>query len=222
MTRVARVVVLFAKWPGRGRAKRRLARAIGSDGAARLARSFLQDTVALVAESGSSRLVITYAPPTARRHFARLAPHAHLVAQPRGTFGTRLRSALAAGLADGRRVALIGADSPTLPPSRVRRAFAGLRTADVALAPASDGGYVLIATRAALPTSLFRRMPWSTRRVMRETVRRAHQAGLRVAVLPAWYDVDDAAGLRRLRADRRGMARARATREALRAIGRNR
>lgn len=218
MRRVDRVVVLLAKWPGAGRAKRRLAREIGREQAQALARSFLEDTLALVARSGADRLVIAYAPPAARAHFDALAPHARLVGQPAAGFGTRLRSAVEAGLAAGRRVVVIGADSPTLPPAHVRRAFARLAHADAVLGPADDGGYYLIGARAPLPPDLFARMPWSTARVMRETLRRAAAAGLRVALLPYAYDVDDAAGLRRLARDRVGLARARATRRTLDAL----
>jgi uncharacterized protein len=218
VSRVDRVVVLLAKWPGGGRAKRRLASGIGRRRAEALARSFLEDTLALIDKVGADRVVIAYAPPAARERFAALAPRARLVEQPRGGFGTRLRGAIEAGRAAGRRVAVIGADSPTLPASYVRRALDRLVRADAALGPAEDGGYYLIATRVHLPAGLFARMPWSTARVMRETMRRAAEAGLRVAVLPRAYDVDDASDLRRLVRDRAGLARARATRRTLDAL----
>lgn len=213
------MLVLFAKWPRPGRAKRRLARALGTRAAAPLARSFLLDTIALAATSRADLVLVAYAPPSARRSFAAAANGARLVPQPRRGFGKRLEQALGAGLAAGHRVVLIGADSPTLPPSILRRAFARLAHADLVLGPATDGGYYLIGARAALPGSLFRGMPWSTARVADETLRRAAGAGLRVAVLPAWYDVDDAAGLRRLLADDPGLRRAHATSATLAALG---
>lgn len=218
MSRVDRAVVLIAKWPGAGHAKRRLASGVGRSRARALALAFLQDTLALMGRTGADRLVIAYAPPAARALFAALAPHARLVEQPAGGFGTRLRAALDAGLTVGRQVAVIGADSPTLPPSRVRSTFARLAHVDAVLGPADDGGYYLIGARSPLPLSLFARMPWSTSRVMCETMRRATEAGLRVAVLPPWYDVDDAASLRRLASDRTGLARARTTRRTLDAL----
>ena len=219
MSRADRVVVLFAKWPDRGRAKQRLARAIGRDRAQLLARSFLLDMLSLIDRSGADRVVIAYAPPAARLRFARCAPHARLVAQPRAGFGRRLQSAIDAGLAVGRHVVLVGADSPTLPSAHMRRAFAHLAHADLALGPTADGGYYLIATRARLPSTLFARMPWSTALVTRETLRRSAEAGLRVAILPEWYDLDDVVGLRRLVRDRAGLTRARATRRTLDALG---
>ena len=82
------------------------------------------------------------------------------------------------------------------------------------LGPAVDGGYYLIGAREPLPRSLFARMPWSSDAVAAETLRRARDAALRVALLPKWYDVDDGPGLARLSADR-GLSRAPHTRSAL-------
>lgn len=219
MRRAGRVVVLFAKWPRPDRAKRRLGRDIGVAAAACLARSFLVDTLALLERSGADRVVIAYAPPAARQHFAGLARDATLVPQPRAAFGRRLERALEAGLAAGRRVLVVGADSPTLPPAFLRAGFARLSRADAVLGPAEDGGYYLIGAGAPLPSTLFRRVPWSTPAVARATLARAAAAGLRVALLPRWYDVDDIAGLRRLLRDRAGLGRARSTRAALIEIG---
>ncbi len=172
-----------------------------------MARAFLADTLALSRRVGADQIIVAYAPRSARPAFATLAPDARLVAQPRGGFGTRLRAALHSGHANGRRVVLIGTDSPTLASATVRRAFEQLARADCVLGPALDGGYYLIGARRPLPRALFVRMPWSTDAVAAETLRRARGAGLRVALLPAWYDVDDATGLARLAADR-SLARA--------------
>jgi glycosyltransferase A (GT-A) superfamily protein (DUF2064 family) len=43
-------------------------------------------------------------------------------------------------------------------------------------------------------------MPWSTPAVLDETVARVHRLGLRLALLPPWFDVDRGADLERLRA----------------------
>lgn len=208
---------MLAKWPRAGRAKRRLGQRVGSNSATSLARAFLVDTLALSRRCGADEVVVAYAPPAARAAFATLAPAAHLVAQPRAGFGTRLRSALDAGQAKGKRVVLIGTDSPTLPAAIIRRGFAHLERVNCVLGPAIDGGYYLIGARERLPDSLFARMPWSSDAVASETLRRARDAGLRVALLPTWYDVDDEAGLARLATDR-GLSRARHTQAALRRL----
>lgn len=169
-------------------------------------------------ERVACRRVIAFAPPSDAAWFARLDRGAVLVPQPRASFGTRLSAALAAGLSRGGRAVVIGMDSPTLPAQTVRLAFRALERADCVLGPARDGGYYLIGARVALPPTLFRAMPWSTSRVLRETLSRARAATIRVALLPEWYDIDDAPSLARLRRDARGLRRAAATRAALRAL----
>jgi ADP-ribose pyrophosphatase len=61
--------------------------------------------------------------------------------------------------------------------------------ADVVLGPAMDGGYWLVAMRAAHEAP-FHDIPWSTPAVWAVTVRRCREAGLRVHELEPWRDVD--------------------------------
>ncbi|MDQ3096911.1 MAG: TIGR04282 family arsenosugar biosynthesis glycosyltransferase [Chloroflexota bacterium] len=211
--------MILTKWPKPGQGKRRLGRDIGLARAALLARAFLADTLTLVARSTPDHLVIAYAPRLSKERFAAAAPGAVLVPQPRGAFGARLERALAAGLALGDRVVLIGSDSPTLSPLTVRAAFARLDQADCVIGPSEDGGYYLIGCRRPLPETLFSAIPWSTPAVLATTLARARDARLRVARLRRSYDVDDATGLQRLLGDRTGLSRSAATRSALQSFG---
>ena len=68
------------------------------------------------------------------------------------------------------------------------------------IGPAEDGGYYLLALKAP-HRRLFEEIDWSTERVFAQTLARAAEIGLPVERLPAWYDVDDLAGLRRLHHD---------------------
>ena len=88
-------------------------------------------------------------------------------------------------------VMAIDSDTPTLPTHCLQQAIALLTRpdVDVVLGPSDDGGYYLIGIRA-MHRDLFVDMPWSTSAVLPETVRRAEVLGLRVAWLPAWFDVD--------------------------------
>jgi glycosyltransferase A (GT-A) superfamily protein (DUF2064 family) len=97
-------------------------------------------------------------------------------------------------------VVIMDSDSPTLPPAQVAGAFAALDGADVVLGPCEDGGYYLIGLKRPQPR-LLREVPMSTPHVLRDTLALAEQAGLRVALLAPWYDVDTAQELDRLRAD---------------------
>ena len=96
-----------------------------------------------------------------------------------------------------RRAILIGSDCPALEARDLRRAArslcAGYR---VVLQPAEDGGYVLVAARAA-PRAMFEGVDWGTSRVMAQTAQRL--AGVRWTSLRTLWDVDRAEDLERLR-----------------------
>jgi glycosyltransferase A (GT-A) superfamily protein (DUF2064 family) len=89
-------------------------------------------------------------------------------------------------------------DSPTLPADYVARSFAELDHSDVVLGPCEDGGYYLIGLKRPQPR-LLREVPMSTPNVLRDTLAIARAEHLRVALLPAWYDVDTRDELERLR-----------------------
>jgi uncharacterized protein len=71
---------------------------------------------------------------------------------------------------------------------------------DLVVGPSDDGGYYLIGLRAPRP-ELFADVPWSSSAVLEVTLTRARGIGLRMRLLPAWFDVDTAGDLRRLRAE---------------------
>lgn len=122
------------------------------------------------------------------------------VAQSGEDLGERLFRALeAAAQEHSGGVAAVGSDHPTLPRRRVREAFESLRRADVALGPADDGGYYLIALRPrAVRRRLFADVPWSTPGVLAATEERCQELGLTVEHLAAGHDVDEPKDLRRL------------------------
>jgi glycosyltransferase A (GT-A) superfamily protein (DUF2064 family) len=137
---------------------------------------------------------------------AALAPVGfRLVPQHDGDLGERLTALLDGLLAAGHPVAIaMDSDSPTLPMAYVARAAETLTTgaADVVLGPCDDGGYYLVGIRVPRP-ALFDGIPWSTAAVLATTLERARSLGARVAVLPAWFDVDTEGDLRRLHTEMR-------------------
>ena len=195
---------MVAKLPQSGASKTRLCPPLRLDQAARLARAFLLDTLTTVRLARLEPRVIC-------RDAAERASLVPLVAglstvhtQAKTGLSDALESAFREGLQDRfAAVGVLGADSPTLPADVVGAAFAALdRGGDVVVGHWQDGGYYLLAARALHP-ELFHDVPWSTNSVAQVTLDRCRALGLRVHLLPLWYDVDDAASLDRLCADLR-------------------
>jgi len=201
-TRPRSLVYVVAKAPRAGQAKTRLCPPLTPDQSARLAAAFLQDTVTLAQRAGVDVRLICRDEEERAALIAGDAGRAGAVTvfiQHGSGLGAALESAFVQGLADGYpAVAVLGADTPTLPPAIVAEAFAALRSdVDVALGSSDDGGYYLLAASRLFP-QLFRNMTWSTNQVAAETLRRCAALNLRTHLLPEWSDVDDAAALARL------------------------
>jgi glycosyltransferase A (GT-A) superfamily protein (DUF2064 family) len=148
------------------------------------------------------RPVIAYLPPGEQAYFAELAPDFESYQQEGRDLGARLDNGLTHYLGLGyRHVAAVNSDGPTLPLAYLIAAFEGSgREADVVLGPSDDGGYYLIGLKRPAPR-LLREVRMSTRHVTTDTLALAAEEGLKVALLPTWYDVDDAQSLARLQAE---------------------
>jgi rSAM/selenodomain-associated transferase 1 len=103
-------------------------------------------------------------------------------------------------------VMALGSDHPTVPLAVIHRAFEAVEASTqpntpVAIGPAEDGGYYLIALRSdAVHRRLFEEIDWSTDRVLSQTLERCRELGLEVELLPLDTDVDTPDDLRRLAA----------------------
>lgn len=195
-------LLVMAKYPTPGKTKTRLCPPLSPEQAAALYECFLHDTLNLMRRVPGIWPIIAYLPQSARPYFARLAPDFELTLQQGPDLGARLDNALTRYLQLGfERVAIMNSDGPTLPPTHLAMAFEALAgNADVALGPSHDGGYYLIGLKRPAPR-LLRQVQMSTPHVLADTLALAAAEGLRVELLPAWYDVDDAASLDRLAAE---------------------
>jgi rSAM/selenodomain-associated transferase 1 len=192
-------IVVFSKTPVPGRVKTRLAGDLGTEGAARIYRAFLADTLrALFTDPGRcGTLACDPAPDDFMRRLA-ASWRLDLERQEGADLTERCVNALLAARARGaERVLFAGADCPTLPRRFIDLAFTRLEGgADVVLGPSFDGGYTLsgLGPRAEAGV-VFADVPWDTERALAATRANIERSGLRIAFVPTWYDVDDPAGL---------------------------
>ena len=199
-----------------GRAKTRLVPPLTYDQAADLNTAFLQDVadnLLLAGHGANGRAAIVgyaaYGPPGSADFFRRILPQSiGLIEAWLPNFGDCLFHTIREILARGHDGAVVlNADSPTLPTAfLVETAEVLARPGDRAvLGPSTDGGYYLLGLKFA-HRRMFEDIAWSTERVAEQTLARAREIGLDVHMLPAWYDVDDIDGLRRLQAELRDCA----------------
>jgi rSAM/selenodomain-associated transferase 2/rSAM/selenodomain-associated transferase 1 len=99
------------------------------------------------------------------------------------------RAFLSAHHAGHHQTVIVGTDAPELDAAIARQAFDSLGRCDLVLGPAWDGGYYLIGLRQPIP-DLFHQMPWGTEHVLDETLRRAKDLRLSVALLQPLADID--------------------------------
>jgi rSAM/selenodomain-associated transferase 1 len=197
-------IAVMAKAPRVGAAKTRLVPGLSPEEAATLSACFIRDAAANIAAAALEAAIdgyIAYAPKEAEAEFHPLrTPETRLLPSRRVGLGASLYDAAADLLAAGYgSVCLLNSDSPTLPTSilvEAARAL-GLPGDRLVLGPAEDGGYYLIGLKQA-HRRLFEDIAWSTSLVFAQTAERAREIGLEPIALPVWYDVDDAASLRRL------------------------
>lgn len=202
-----RCLIIAAKEPALGMVKTRLAATVGADAALALYRCFLADTVALADTIPACQLAFSFWPAASSAFFARLRPDSLLLPQRGANLGERMLSAFEQAGANGYdRIVLLGSDIPGLPAAHVARAFAALERQPAVLGPADDGGYYLIGLRAPQPALFHSGIAWSTPSVARQTFAAAAAAGIAIASVPLWYDIDTADDLRRLYADLRARA----------------
>lgn len=185
-------LVMLTRAPLPGRAKTRMMPQLSASECAELQRCLLQDAALLCRSLPSSvDVFVAYAPEggQAAVRSAFDAP-AEYFAQRGRDIGERMLDAARRVLAAGYgRCALIGSDAPELEASDVERALSRLDGCDAVFVPSTDGGYCLIALKAA-EEALFSLGSYGHDRVLRQTLDAASAAGLSCDVLPAIDDID--------------------------------
>jgi uncharacterized protein len=196
-------LAIMTKAPRAGQVKTRLVPPLTQAEAAQLNVYFLCDTAAAITRACAENAlaIAVYTPAGAENEYREiLPPEFQLILQRGDGFGERLQHAVEdlfqVGFAS---VCLIDSDSPLVPAEvyadAVRRlSMDGDR---VVLGPCDDGGYYLIGLKKSCG-HLFEKIDWSSERVLEQTTTRAAEHGLKIELLPVYYDVDDRHSLGRL------------------------
>ena len=183
-------VAIFAKAPVAGEVKTRLIPLLGAEGAARLHAALVRRALATAVQARIGAVELWCAPDASHPFFAQCAAEfgASLHRQEGADLGARMAHAFEHAFAGGRSLVLIGSDCPALQPPDLRAAAKALADHDAVLAPAEDGGYVLVGLARRL--AIFEDIAWGGADVMARTQARLDAAGARWRQLPTLWDVD--------------------------------
>lgn len=194
-------LVVMLKAPVAGKVKTRLVPPLNPKDAARLYRYFIQDTFSRISVLNEVDVIAAYTPQGMADRVKKILPTKTIIIPQRGKdLGHRLANIFSNLFHIGyKKIAIIGTDSPDLPINYIERSFTKLSgDTKLVLGPAEDGGYYLIAM-SMKHEEIFKDIPWSTGTVFQKTIKKAKSAGLKVVILPKWYDVDDIDSLKVLK-----------------------
>lgn len=182
----------MVKEPRPGRVKTRLARGIGTIGAAYWFRRQVLGLLRRV-EDPRWELILAVAPDREGMTSRFWPGHLPRIPQGPGNLGDRM-GRIFRDLPPG-PVLIVGADIPGITRVEVHRAFQAFRSAEAVIGPGEDGGYWLIGLKriSAVPECLFRGVRWSTQHAAEDTI--STLPGCRVARTSTLADVDTAADL---------------------------
>lgn len=185
-------VCLMLKAPRGGFVKTRLARDIGGIDAVKAYRRLVETQIASLPENWVVHIAFT--PNDAGDEMREwLGADYHYFAQCDGDLGARLvHSARCLDVP----LIFLGGDCPALNRARLLDAAESMKSADIVIWPAEDGGYCLLGFQTLIP-EIFTGITWGTDKVFNETLERI-PVGVSLCVMtPPLEDVDDLASWER-------------------------
>ena len=183
-------MVILTKAPVLGQVKTRLQPLLGEAETLKLYLALLEDTVQRHANADYA-VQLAVAGHLQHPEIVRLA-HTYaigVVAQVGENLGARMQHLAEQALCQYDQVVLVGCDCPALDVDTVAHAFDVLQNYPVVVAPAEDGGYVLLGLREISPL-LFEDIVWGGAQVLSDTLARVKKLGWEVGMLDTFWDID--------------------------------
>jgi hypothetical protein len=186
-------IVLFCKYPEPGSVKTRLIAQLGAEGAARLQTEMavhVLDWMRACSRMRGCQVELRYLGASEAGMREIFGGGVSYREQGMGDLGDRIERAFADAFNEKiKRVLAIGADCPTVTADVISNALDALKTHDVVVGPAIDGGYYLIGLSKAA-TFLFEDMRWGTSEVLEKTLKKIGDHQLSLRLLEPMSDVD--------------------------------
>lgn len=182
-------LVIFFKYPEKGKVKTRLAKTIGDKKALELYLAFLDDL--LKNHTGQNYDLYVYvSPPEKLKVFEKKFKVLKYAAQKGDDVGERVFNCIDELLKVYSKVVVIPSDVPTLTPDSVNDAFFHLDQTDIVMGPVPDGGFYLIGMKE--PHNVFEHIhDWDgVKSIVNEAIKVAATKQLELVLLKPGIDID--------------------------------
>ena len=196
------VLMIFCKAPIAGQVKTRLTTELTAEQAMQVHIELTQRTLQLATQNNLCPVQLWCTPITDHPFFTASAQtYPVILRQQEGVdLGARMNNAFCRALNSYSRALIIGCDCPSLTEQDLEAALIALNQRRCCvLAPADDGGYVLIGLNQPHP-ELFDNMLWGTEQVLEQTRMRIKQNNFHHYELKEQWDVDTPEDLKRYQA----------------------
>ena len=194
-------LMIFCKAPIPGQVKTRLTPALTPQQAAHVHIELTHRTIKTAISSQLCPIQL-WCSPSIEHDFFKTAAKNHPISlhqQSAGDLGEKMHHAFSTAFKNYKYAIIIGCDCPSLTTDDLQQSLHALYSKnDIVLAPAEDGGYVLIGLNKP-HAELFKNMPWGTTKVLNKTRNRIVAAKLNCYELNQHWDVDTIEDLNRLR-----------------------
>lgn len=193
-------ILLFVKYPLKGKVKTRLRNGLDDNSVAALYRCFVLDTLDTLRKVGS-HIWVCYWPQQYRKKFSNWLGGGYEYMPQRGAdLGERLIYCFRRVFENGARRALVmGSDGPDIQVGHIREALNCLDDHEVVIGPSFDGGYYLLGFRPeTLLPQVFENIPWGSDTVFKRTKGILDCYGKDYITLEKRYDIDTVQDINRL------------------------
>src|SRR5271157_456 len=190
---MANALIILVRNPVRGVVKTRLASAIGDDRALRVYRRLLEYTRSTTRGIISKKFLFYSDWVETSDAWDNEVYDKRL--QLGSNLGERMWQAFETAFTEfkggpNNKVVIIGSDCMEITAALIDAAFQLLDDHDLAIGPASDGGYYLLGMKQMHP-ELFENKTWSSETVLNDTIEDAVRLGMSYAELPVLSDIDE-------------------------------
>lgn len=197
-----RKIVLITRYPGPGKCKKRLSILAGEANAAHIQKNMIMTLLESCREYLSTDPVSdleVYYTGASEGKMRSLCGDALYNEQSEGDLGSKLNLSFRKSFDEGySEVLVLGTDIPDISSAVICSAFDSLKSNDIVIGPAYDGGYYLIGMKSDHPELFSKEIAWGGSRVFEKTLGISGKRSLSAGVLKKLYDIDRPADIYRI------------------------